>query len=276
MSEIEAVAKAVEKTAEFGTQSLQTAEKAGSFVSRIFKEPIDQAAGMLTDWLKFQRLKRLVEISDKVDRILRARGVIETRAVPPKVAFRMLDGAAVEDDPTLRNLWANLIANAMDPGFTCDISPVYADIVSNLSPLDVRILLVMYAELVTYDRASFDHARQFGFDIEPMCASLGISRDDYLVSVHSLIRQECVAPAIIEAEFGGMGGFRGAKFLTVDKGADSLVLTPLGIRFIEACSGGEGSYETLATEVATMRDHEIRIGGPVRKVARASIQTRAE
>jgi hypothetical protein len=59
MSEVVAVAKAVEETAKLGRQALETSERAGGFIAKVFKEPIEECAGMLTDHLKHKRWLRL-------------------------------------------------------------------------------------------------------------------------------------------------------------------------------------------------------------------------
>jgi len=53
MSETEELAKAIQESAKLGEKSLDIAEKAGSFFAKVFKDPINEISGMITDKLRF-------------------------------------------------------------------------------------------------------------------------------------------------------------------------------------------------------------------------------
>ena len=65
---------------------------------------------------------------------------------------------------------------------------------------------------------------------EDLMKMVNIDEDTYLVSIHNLMRMQCIGPAIIKG-----GPKLGKDLLTVYKGADAVVLTPLGVKFVEAC-----------------------------------------
>ncbi len=60
MSDAEEIAKAVQSVANFGDKALETSQKVGGFLARVFKEPIQEISGMVTDKLRFVRWQRLV------------------------------------------------------------------------------------------------------------------------------------------------------------------------------------------------------------------------
>jgi hypothetical protein len=251
MSEIEEIAKAGQKAAELGTQSLKTAERVGGFMARVFKEPIEECAGLLTDKLKLIRLRNWDKTADEVEAILAKRHVIETRAVPPKLAFTILDESSLEDDPILSRLWSELLANAMDPGFAAEIRSAYPDIIKHLAPLDAKTLAVMYSELAGSHRIELSNAGWHGFPKSGMCRRLGLdNEEEYLVAVNNLIRLGCVASAVQQATVGDRFGVPSSQHLTIDRGTDVIVLTPLGIRFVEACIG-DGAIEVAGESIYT-------------------------
>lgn len=98
MSDAEEIAKAIQESAKFGTKGLDIAEKAGGFFSKVFKEPVDEIAGMITDKLRFIRWKRMVEMSEQIDQIHKQKGITNTRAVPPKIALPIIEEATLEED----------------------------------------------------------------------------------------------------------------------------------------------------------------------------------
>lgn len=71
-------------------------------------------------------------------------GIHEPRTVPPKVWYRILEGASLEDDDLLRKRYAAMLANAMDPNFKINIHPMFVETLKLLSPLEVRFLDELY------------------------------------------------------------------------------------------------------------------------------------
>lgn len=53
MNEAEEIAKAIQESAKLGEKGLEIADKAGSFFAKVFKEPIDEISGIITDKLRF-------------------------------------------------------------------------------------------------------------------------------------------------------------------------------------------------------------------------------
>jgi hypothetical protein len=142
--------KAVQEVAKTSGQLIDTAQKAGSFISKIVGGASSQIGGMLEDSAKFYRLKNLLRIADKVEAI-HAQRRIEGRIIPIPLrnAIPMLDSAALEDDDALQNVWARLIANSTDPGFKEVLHPGYVGIIKQMSS-DEAIILNSFLKLNTY------------------------------------------------------------------------------------------------------------------------------
>ncbi len=229
MSEVEEVAKAAAEASKFGTKALETTERLGSFAAKVFKEPIRDAVGIIGDKLKFMRWERQVRLADRVEEILNERGVKETKAVPPKFALPIFENASLEDNDELQDLWAKLLANSMDPNFTEEIRYTYLEIIKSLTPLDVRILHVFYKTLSKM-KIDWDNVTNYMVEKGQICRDLSIPPQAYDISVYNLFRVQCLAPAIMKG-----GAKLGNEPLTIYKGIDAVVLTPLGKSFIEAC-----------------------------------------
>src|SRR3989339_769157 len=121
MSEIEEISKAIQESAKLGEKGLEIADKAGGFFAKVIKEPASEITGMITDKLRFIRWKRLVQMSDEVNKILEEKGISDTRAVPPKLALPIIEESSLEDNPELQKLWNHLLANSMNPTFNDEI-----------------------------------------------------------------------------------------------------------------------------------------------------------
>ncbi len=228
-TEIEQVARAAAQASKFGTKALETTEKLASFAARVFREPAEAAVGMLGDRLKFMRWQRQVRLADRVNEILADRSVEETRAVPPKLALPIFEQASLEENDGLQDLWAKLLANAMDPGHTEEVRYAFVEIIRSLNPLDVRMLHSFYESLAEQG-ADWQAIKNYNVTREQMREFLGISPEDYELSVHNLFRVQCLTPAVLKT-----GATMGNDTLTINKGTDAVTMTPLGKSFVEAC-----------------------------------------
>jgi hypothetical protein len=231
MSDAEEIAKAVQSVAKFGDKALETSQKIGGFFARVFQEPIEEISGMVTDKLRFVRWQRLVTMSDEVNKILEDRGVKETKAVPPKLALPILEESSLEHDPNLQHLWNHLLANAMDPRFNDELRYGFVDMIKNITGIEVAILNNFYEILKREGHAAdLPNITNYHLKKEQIMEMVGIDASTYMVSIFNLMRMQCIGPAILK------GGIQmGSEPVTIYKGTDAVVLTPLGVKFVEAC-----------------------------------------
>jgi len=231
MSDAEEIAKAVQSVANFGGKALETSQKVGSFFGRVFKEPIAEVSGMVTDKLRFVRWQRLVAMSDEVNKILEERGVHETKSVPPKLALPIFEEGSLEQDPNLQHLWNHLLANAMDPRFNGELRYGFIDMIKNVTGIEAAILNNFYEILKQEGHVSnLSSITDYPLKKEQIMQIVGIDTSTYQVSVFNLMRMQCIGPAILKG-----GVMMGSEPVTIYKGTDAVVLTPLGVKFVEAC-----------------------------------------
>ena len=231
MTETEEIAKAVQSVADFGTESVKASQKVGGFFAKVFKEPAQEVSGLITDKLRFVRWKRLLQMSDDVNKILEGKGIDETRGVPPKIALPIFEDSSLEDDSDLRSLWNHLLANAMNPEFNDEIRYGFIEIIKNITGREALILKLFYKSLSAQGKLTkLEEVTNYSIDKEQLCKKLEMSLVDYSISAYNLIRTQCIAPAIIK----GAMSF-GDHQATVYKGIDAITITPLGVKFVEAC-----------------------------------------
>jgi hypothetical protein len=231
MSEIEEISKAVQEVAKFGDKSLATASKLGSFFAKVLQSPITEISGIIHDKLRFVRWKRLVEMSDEVNRILESKGVTTTRIVPPKIAIPIFEDSSLEDNSDIRKLWNNLLSNAMNPNFNDEIRYSFIDMLKSITPKEALLLSNLYDALSKDGYlANISVLSNYHVDKNQITSILDITLEEYSVSSHNLMRLQLIGPAVIN---GGIAV--GGNQLSAYKGIDSIYLTPLGAKFIEAC-----------------------------------------
>jgi hypothetical protein len=104
------------------------------FVGKILGPSADVIGGYLADRVRGFLAENTAATLRRAEEMVIAAGV-EPKAIPPRSLIPLLEYAAREDHPDLRELWAGLIANAAISGDDETVPPVYAAILSQLTPL---------------------------------------------------------------------------------------------------------------------------------------------
>lgn len=168
------------------------------------------------------------------------------RPIPYKLALPIVEHASLEDNDELQDLWANLLASAVDPKFEGLIRAAYIDIIRQLEVVDVHLLSVVYESY----RAWFDErqrtAIQEDYYFSPIhhavgkidiTERLGISFAAYENSVDNLMRVRCLASYVadetIDTEVNSVPNYAA---VTVDYRYEFVCITSLGVSFVEACT----------------------------------------
>ncbi len=225
--------KAIEETAKAGQEIAKTAGKAidagerfGRFVARIISGPLEQASGIIEDKLKYLRWERQARLMRRAEEFAAEVGLHEpTRPIPLKFAIPLLQGASLEDDDELQDLWAKLLVNATDADSSIPIRRVFIEILENIGPLEAHILQVVYS-------IPFEEMQHRGVVAKDLPHSAFIVPDDpnfkteapsaeVELALANLARLGCLSPA---KTWGG-----GEIFSTVNPSL-------LGKVFVEACT----------------------------------------
>lgn len=155
-SEIDALtegAKAVQEVSKAGGKAIDALRGAGGFLDRIFGRPIENTVSLIwTDRIAAKRIEaaiydweRLEELAHKAGNRLRIKGILETRAIPPKIALPLLEYATVEHEDELHTLWANLLASGLDAA-EAHIERKYVTTLGEMTAADAAVLSSMFEE----------------------------------------------------------------------------------------------------------------------------------
>ncbi len=139
-------AKAVQEVAKTTGKALDTAREAGGFISRFIAGPLEQGMGIFEDKLKYMRWENQQRFMERALSWQRRLGLSPPdRAVPLKIAVPLFQGAAIEEDGGLQDRWARLLINAAYEQSGIEVQRAYVEILSQLSPLEAKILDAVYA-----------------------------------------------------------------------------------------------------------------------------------
>jgi hypothetical protein len=136
--------KALGKLADFGTTVVTEVGKLAGYVGRIIGTGPEDVVGLvLGDPLHTVRTLAAGWYDSKVQEILERRKVRQTQPVSLSVAIPLLRGAYDESREGLRDLWAQLIAAAMDPDRADRVRVSFAETLRQFDPLDALVLRAM-------------------------------------------------------------------------------------------------------------------------------------
>ena len=118
---------AAEEAAKATNNAIGLVRDLGPFVDKVLGKPIEHFVGMtLTDPLWAAHRLALDWLQRRVEKILRGRDVRDgdTSPVAPALLIPLLDAAQNQTNDELKELWARLLANAMDPERAGDLREI--------------------------------------------------------------------------------------------------------------------------------------------------------
>lgn len=194
-------------------KGFETTEKFGAFLKEVFGPSAVEAGGMFHDYLKHQRELNGIHLRQKFQRKLREMGVAgETHPVPLSFGMPLLEKATLEDDETLQEMWAGLLASAVDPSQTNPPRRAFVNILANLEPLDAQILQFLgkqgwnLFDATRHPQVAVDPDKApgmpRGFNVERLSESLRVEENAIRLSLLNLYKEGCLEgenPATIDS-----------------------------------------------------------------------------
>jgi hypothetical protein len=139
-----ALAKATEATAKAAGQGLEIVHDTGGYLKSVFGDLIVNGVGWLIgDWVGQKRLRNFDALCRRTLEIQHERDVKAPIELSPNQAMDLLTGAQDESRPELAELWARLLANAMDPRLN-NVRHSFIEAVKNMDPPDAMLLEFLY------------------------------------------------------------------------------------------------------------------------------------
>lgn len=222
-------AKAAQEVAKAAGKAIDAARSGGGFLDDVFGESLRHFGGAIADWVRYFRYKNLLTVMDKVRAVHQSRAIEgKVLPIPPQFALPLLDGASLETEPNVQELWAGLIANATDPVRALRLKKVFVEILRGLEPLDANILECL-SDSTLEERYSIMTGG--AFNCEVIATSLGADIEEVKISLQTLARYGCVIDSwenSLENLDRGYSGFR------VNNPASNFRLSHLGAQLLAA------------------------------------------
>ena len=158
------------------------AQAGGAYLARLLGTVLEDAVGLVGgDLLRQYRIRNWHRISQKTFDKLDQRGVEQVEPLSAKVIVPLLEAASNESDETLQDMWASLLANAMDPDRDVSLQRVYIDTLKQFEPIDVRILSA-YLQAGGHQQQTPDY----------LAPGIGLRVTEVIVSAERLVSLGCL------------------------------------------------------------------------------------
>lgn len=184
--EIEAVtesAKAVQEVAKTGRAVVEAGSGLARYLAKVFGTVPEDLVGLsFGDALRAKRLANAERVLAAAFERLEARGIEDPVEINTKHIQPLLEAVGEESDETLQAMWAELLANAMDPNKETHLQRVLIDTLRQLEPVDAIMLKVLDA---TQPKGQLTNATN-------IAKQVGLRSDIVVVSLERLHRIGCV------------------------------------------------------------------------------------
>jgi len=126
--------------------ALQIAKQGQVFIAAAFGHPGESIGTMLGN-LGRRRVQNVEAIGNKAHLILLNIGVTPQEA-DLNVIQPLLEGASLQENPSMQEIWANLLANATDPRKLNPVTASFPRVLQDLGPREAKLLDGVYLDSV--------------------------------------------------------------------------------------------------------------------------------
>lgn len=166
-------------------------DTAKDFVQKLIFPAAEEVGGLLADRLKLFRLKNQVDVLTRAQNYLNEKN-IKTKKISLKVMAPLLENCSLEEDESLKEKWAALIANTVTEDSELE-STLYSHLLSQITNRDAQIFQLIFTLCTTKQEGkafiynlkqdtivkASDLSHAFGWDI---------STSEYNLAIDNLLR----------------------------------------------------------------------------------------
>jgi len=203
-------------------------EGARRFLEKIVGPSLEELGGLLADQVRLFRFKKQIKILEKAQKILLDKG-INPRKVSLKTLVPILEEGSLEEDESMSDRWASLLATAADPSSAISVQPSFPEILKELSPKEALILDKIF-DLVVSEHIPRNQWTSRGAVGESVKQVLRLSDEEFEIAIDNLYRLRLCSPPSMTIK--GISP-PGRQFQLQMK--EVICLTDFGFAFVSAC-----------------------------------------
>jgi hypothetical protein len=181
----------------------EAAKTLRQYLDPMLLEPLSELGLLAKDKIAFWRFKNQVKTLIKAKEIIDQSGIDTSTirsSISPDLVIPLIESSGDSSDPTLQEMFANLLANAVKNADNGLVHPSYAKALNQMSPLDAHLINLLYKDVKRYEmayaagkeipnlRENTPIYRQLIFDIEEALEVTGQSKEVITISFQNIRR----------------------------------------------------------------------------------------
>ena len=205
---------------------------AKGLANKLLGPTFEEIGAMLADDVRIRmHLPRNIKLLRRVKHILEQEK-IKPKSVNMKVLLPLLDAAALEDDETMAERWASLLASAAIPNNESALESSFIEILKQLPPAHAYLLDVFY-EQIEREELPTEKWNEDGVVLSDLKSFLKKEVPQSDVAIQNLLRLRLVALPTVK-----LGVANGQEVRVTVTSSNILCATSLGQAFVSACKRG--------------------------------------
>lgn len=206
---------------------------------------LEEVFGMGKDWLRAQRLRLLTDRLEGAAEMCQEAGIDNPEQVALSTLAPWIEGASVEDDPTLHEMWESLLANAGDPQEGRSYSHrSFVRILKHIEAPERKVLEVLYRMNESdEERVPYPDAEKIQTEIAESELGVVPSVSRLNLAKINLVRLGlCSRGGRLGIGGGGFGGGGGTRE-EPQEGPERVHISDFGRAFYKACQPPESKSD---------------------------------
>jgi hypothetical protein len=114
--------------------------------SDVIGPPAKATGQLLASPIHMMQAELFLRFVPRYKRLVKQAGISE-RQVPFRIWFPILQSASIEEDNSMQETWAALLANAANPRSNVEVTTAFVEVLKQISPLEGKLLHFAYSEL---------------------------------------------------------------------------------------------------------------------------------
>lgn len=213
------------------SKGIELLRELGGFFGMILGPSVKDIGGTLSDYAAYIRYRNLISIRDKVEKIHERRRLSgKTILILPRYAIPLIENASIENEESIQEKWAALIANATDPDKKLELKKIFINTLASLEPIDAAILNFLFQDGVdeNYSITGDQH-----LNANTLSSAIGCSGEEVRISLQNLYRQGCIIDSWEQSWENLDKGYSGFRVNNPDS---NFRLSHFGFSLMVACS----------------------------------------
>lgn len=194
--------------------------------------PIKEVGEILGDQARLFRFQNQIKILKRARSSLEAAGLNPQR-VPLKILVPILQDGSLEEDESMTERWAALLANAASPGESPETLPSFPQMLKELAPREALLIDTIF-DWMTSSSIIREHWHRHGVKSSKLSEHLHLSDSEFKIAIENLFRLRLCSPP--STELSGIimfNEFPNRRFQL--QMTEIVCLTELGHAFVRAC-----------------------------------------